>query len=81
MQKGLRIITLQGAIKKSSHGYQPKIYAWKKRKKRTNDFFIAVLLLFYDLNSTKSRLSNQKSGKKPEVTLIQNLKKLHCHQI
>ena len=30
---------------------------------------------FYDLNyliSTKSRLSNQKSGKMPEVILIQN---------
>ena len=30
----------------------------------------AVLLHFYDLNSTKSRLSNQKSGLVPEVTLI-----------
>ena len=28
----------------------------------------------YYLNSTKSRLSNQKSGMVPEVTLIQNSK-------
>ena len=37
-------------------------------------FFIAVLLHFYDLNdlnSTKSRLSNQKSGMVPKVTLNQ----------
>jgi hypothetical protein len=34
MQKGLRMITLQGAIKKSSHGYQPTIYAWKKKEKK-----------------------------------------------
>ena len=44
----------------------------KKRKKIVNDFFIAVSLLFYVLNYllTKSRLSNQKSGMVPEVTLI-----------
>ena len=38
-------------------------------------FFIAVLLLFYDLtffNSTKSRLSNQNSSMLPEVTLFPN---------
>ena len=46
----------------------------KKERKKVNDFFIAVLLHFYDLNSTKSRLSNQKSGMVPEVTLIQNSK-------
>ena len=42
------------------------------KKKSVNDFFIAVLLHFYDiyyLNLTKSRLSNQKSGLVPEVTL------------
>ena len=45
--------------------------------KSANDFFIAVLLHFYDLkhlNLTKSRLSNQKSGIVLEVTLIQNSK-------
>jgi len=53
------------------------IYKRKKKKKSANDFFIAVLLHFYDLkylNLTKSRLSNQKSGMVPEVTLIQNSK-------
>ena len=48
-----------------------------KRKKRANDFFIAVLLYLYDpkyLNLTKSRLSDQKSGIVPEVTLILNSK-------
>ena len=46
-------------------------------KKSANDFFIAVLLHFYDLkylNSTKSRLSDKKSGMVPKVTLIQNSK-------
>ena len=46
------------------------------QKKSVNDFFIAVLLHFYDLNylnSTKSRLSNQKSGIVPKVTLIPNV--------
>ena len=45
-------------------------------KKSANDFFIAVLLHFYDLiylNLTKSRLFNQKSGVL-EVTLFQNSK-------
>ena len=42
----------------------------KDKKKNVNGFFIAVLLHFYDLNSTKSRLSNQKSGMVLEVTLI-----------
>ena len=51
-------------------------YKRKKLKKRVNDFFIDVLLHFYDLNylnSTKSRLSNQNSGMVPEVTLIPNV--------
>ena len=42
-----------------------------------NDFFIAILLHFYDLNylkSTKSRLSNKKLGIVPDVTLTQNSK-------
>ena len=46
-------------------------------KKSANDFFIAVLLHFYDLkylNLTKSRLSNQKSEMVLEVTLIYNSK-------
>ena len=46
----------------------------RTKKKFVNDFFIAVLLHFYNLNylnSTKIRLSNQKSGMVPEVTLIQ----------
>ena len=50
------------------------IYKGKKFKKRANDFFIAVLLHFYDLkylNLTKSWLSNQKSGMVLKVTLIQ----------
>ena len=45
----------------------------KNGKKGANDFFIAVLLHFYalkNLNLTKSRLSNQKSGMVLEVTLI-----------
>ena len=49
----------------------------KKEKKNIDDFFIAVLLHFYDLNylySTKSWLSNKKSGMVPKVTLIQNSK-------
>ena len=44
---------------------QEKYLQKKKQKKSANDFFIAVLLHFYDqkyINSTKSRLSNQKSG-------------------
>ena len=42
------------------------------KKKKKYYCFIAVLLLFFnDLKSTKSRLSNKKSGKVPEVTLIQ----------
>ena len=44
---------------------------------KNNDYFIAVLLHFYDLkylNLTKSRLSNQKSGMVSKVTLIQNSK-------
>ena len=52
------------------------LYKRKKWKKSVNDFFIAVLLHFYGLNylnSTKSRLSNQKSGMVPEVTLIPNV--------
>ena len=56
-----------------------KIYFQNKKikKKSANDIFLAVLLHFYDLeylNLTKSRLSNQKSGMVPEVTLIQNSK-------
>ena len=46
-------------------------------KKSANDFFIAVLLQFYDLkyqNLTKKRLSNQKSGMVLEITLILNSK-------
>ena len=46
-------------------------------KKNANDFFIAVLLHFYDLkylNLTKSWLSNQKMGMVLEVTQIQNSK-------
>ena len=45
--------------------YLRKAFTKKKYKKSANDFFIFVLILFYDLkylNSTKSRLSNQKSG-------------------
>ena len=45
--------------------------------KFANDFFIAVLLRFYDLkhqNLTKNRLSNQKSGMVLEVTFILNSK-------
>ena len=48
--------------------------AFTKEKKNFNDFFIDVLLHFYDLNylnSTKSRFSNKKSGMVPEITLIQ----------
>ena len=51
------------------------IYKIKNKiKKGGNDFFIAVLLHFYDpkyLNLTKNRLSNQKSGMVFEETLIQ----------
>ena len=46
-------------------------------KKNANDFFIAVLLHFYDLkylNLTKSQLSNQKSGMVLKLTLILNSK-------
>ena len=42
-------------------------------EKSAKDFFIAVLLHFYDLkylNLTKTRLSNQKSGMVLEITLI-----------
>ena len=49
----------------------------KNGKKSTNDFFIAVLLHFYDLkyqNLTKNRLSNQNSGIVLDVTLILNSK-------
>ena len=45
--------------------------------KSANDFFIAVLLYFYDLkypNLTKSQLSNKKTGMVLEVTLFQNSK-------
>ena len=52
------------------------LYKRKKWKKSVNDFFIAVLLHFYDLNYlnlTTSRLSNHKSGMVPEVTLIPNV--------
>ena len=52
------------------------LYKRKKWIKSVNDFFIAVLLHFYDLNHlnlTKSRLSNQKSDMVPEVTLIPNV--------
>ena len=45
-----------------------------KRKKSVNDFFIAVLIMFYYLKSNKIRLSNQNSGMVPEVTLFQNSK-------
>ena len=51
-------------------------YKRKKWRKSVKDFFIAVLLHFYDLNYlnlTKSWLSNQKSGMVPEVTLILNV--------
>ena len=50
-----------------------KSFVKEKNEKCANDFFIAVLLHFYDLkylNLTKSRLSNQKSGMVLEVTLI-----------
>ena len=53
------------------------IYKSKKGKKSVNDFFIAILLHFYDLiylNLAKKRLSNQISGLVLEVTLILNLK-------
>ena len=56
----------------SSRIYKKRIY-----KKKINYFFIAVLLHFYDINyqnSTKSRMSNQKSGMVPDVTLIHNSK-------
>ena len=46
-------------------------YKRKKLKKSAYDFFIAVLLHFYDLkyqNFAKKRLSNQKSGMVLEVT-------------
>ena len=49
----------------------------KREEKSFNDPFIALLLHLYDLNylnSTKSRLSNQKSGMVLQVTLIQNSK-------
>ena len=52
------------------------LYKREKYKKSVNDFFIAVLLHFYDLNYlnlTKSQLSNQKSGLVPKVTLIPNV--------
>jgi hypothetical protein len=48
-------------------------YKRKKLKKSAYDFFIAVLLHFYDLkykNFAKKRLSNQKSGMVLKVTLI-----------
>ena len=47
----------------------------KREEKNVNDFFIAVVLHFYDLNylnSIKNRSSNKKSGMVPEVILIQN---------
>ena len=44
-----------------------------KTKKRGNDFFIAVLLHFYE-NLIKSWLSNPKFGMMPDVTLILNSK-------
>ena len=50
----------------------------KNLKKSVNDFIIAVLLHFYDLNYlnlTKSWLSYQKSGLVPEVNLIPNVLK------
>ena len=55
----------------SSRITKKKIYKRKKLKKSANDFFIAVLLHFYDLkylNLTKSRLSNQKMGMGIKVT-------------
>ena len=54
--------------------YESQVEYLKKGKKKFNDFFIDVLLHFYDLNylnSTKSRFSNKKSGMVPEITLIQ----------
>jgi hypothetical protein len=61
-------------FKKKNYEYQ----AFTKEKKQSvNDFFIAVLLHFYDLkyiNSTKSGLSNQKSSMVLKVTLILNSK-------
>jgi hypothetical protein len=61
----------------SSKITKKSIYKRKKKKKSVNDFFIDVLLHFYDLkylNSTKSRLSNQKSGMGHKVTLSLNSK-------
>ena len=48
----------------------------RKREKNVNDFFIAAVLHFYDLNylnSTKSRLSNQNSN------FDSKFKNVHCH--
>ena len=58
------------------YNIQEKPLQKKKFKKCVNDFFIAVLYHFYDLNYlnlTESRLSNQKLGMVPEVTLIINV--------
>ena len=53
----------------SQEEYLRKAFTKQKKEKKFNDFFIAVLLHFYDLNylnSTKSRLSHQKSGRCPK---------------
>ena len=50
------------------------IYKRKKKVKKCNDFFIVILLHFYELNYLNTTKSKQKSGMVPEVTLIQNLK-------
>ena len=60
-----------------SRRYLRKALAKEKWEKNVNNFFIAVLLHYYDLNylnSTKSQLSNQKLGIVLKVTLIQNSK-------
>ena len=55
--------------------YLRKTFTKEKGKKSDNDFFVAVLSLFYVLkyiNSTKSLLSN--SGIVAEVTMFSNSK-------
>ena len=61
----------------SSRKTKKIIYKRKTFKTSANDFFIAVLLHFYDLknlNLTKSQLSNKKSGMVLEVTKLLNSK-------
>ena len=54
----------------SQEEYLRKEFTKEKERKNANDFFYCYLIHFYDLNylnSTKSRLSNQKSGMVPEI--------------